>query len=461
MNDADSETPPSQHAALLEAAHTSAVRYLDGLRERAAGASAPAIDNLKANLPKSWPEKGMADAAILDLLDTLVAPATVASAGPRYFGFVTGGALPIGLAANWLAGAWDQNAFSMASSPASVLVEERAAAWLLEALDLDASAATAFVTGATMANFCGLAAARHAILKRAGWDVERDGLYGAPPLRVVVGEEAHPALLKALGFLGLGRARVEHVPVDSEGRMRSDSLPAMDTSTIVCAQAGNVNSGAFDPLRAIGEAARKAGAWMHVDGAFGIWARATPRLAHLADGAELADSIATDAHKWLNVPYDCGVVVVRSSADLNAAMSIGAAYLPTAEVREPLHFTPESSRRARGLEVWAVLASLGRDGLADLIDRNCALAARMSAALKAAGLEVLNEVSLNQVVVAFGDAQHTEQVVSAVQADGTCWCGPTHWQGQPAMRISVSSWATTAADIDRSAAAIVRIAASI
>ena len=443
---------------LLSQALASSLSYLRGLDRRPVGADEHSKRTLREALAPAWPANGLDDQAILQLLDQTAGPATVASAGRRYFGFVTGGALPVSLAANWLAGAWDQNAFSLASSPAAVLIEECAARWTLDALRLPADWGVGFVTGATLANFAGLAAARHALLARVGWDVESDGLYGAPPLRVVVGAEAHPAMFKALGFLGLGRNRVERVPVDSEGRLRVDALPVIDDTCIVCAQAGNVNSGAFDPLRQLGESVRAAGAWLHVDGAFGIWARASEELAHLADGAELAHSIATDAHKWLNVPYDSGIVVVQSPQALHGAMSIGAAYLPMAEVREPLHFSPESSRRARGVEVWAALASLGRAGLARMIERNCELARRMARQLDDAGIEVLNGVQLNQVVVAFGDEARTARVIAAIQRDGTCWCGPTRWRERAAMRISVSSWATTAADIDGSAEAIVRAA---
>ena len=458
MTDEDLLALERSRADLLKQAFSGAQDYFAGLDDRPVAATPEAVDALKAGLPGSWSDAGMADTEIVSLLRELAAPATVASAGRRYFGFVTGGALPVGLAANWLASTWDQNGFSMASSPAAVLLEEQAARWTLEALRLPAQSAAAFVTGATMANFCGLAAARHALLQRAGWDVERDGLFGAPELRVIVGAEAHPAMLKALGFIGLGRERVVRVPVDAQGAMRADALPELDERCIVCAQAGNVNSGAFDPIRALGQATSNSGAWLHVDGAFGIWARASKQLAHLAEGAELADSIATDAHKWLNVPYDSGIVTVRCAAALQGAMSIGAPYLPMEQVREPLQYTPESSRRARGIEVWAVLASLGREGLADLIERNCELASAMARSLSDSGLEVLNEVNLNQVVVGFADEERAGRVIAAIQAEGTCWCGPTHWRGRAAMRISVSSWATTGADIERSAAAIAKAA---
>jgi glutamate/tyrosine decarboxylase-like PLP-dependent enzyme len=289
--------------------------------------------------------------------------------------------------------------------------------------------------------------------------VEADGLFGAPPISVVVGREAHPTLFKSLGLLGLGRNRVVQVPVDAHGRMRADELPPLDGPTVVCVQAGNVNTGAFDPLTEICERAHAAGAWVHVDGAFGMWAAAAPSTARLAEGLAGADSWATDFHKWLNVPYDSGLALVRDAEALRTAMAITAEYLPTTSpFRNPSDFTPELSRRARGVEVWAALRSLGRRGVAELIERNCRQARRFSEGLRAAGFEVLNEVVLNQVLVSFGDADATNRVIAELQADGTCWCGGTVWQGQTAMRISVSSWATTDADVERSLDAILRIA---
>jgi glutamate/tyrosine decarboxylase-like PLP-dependent enzyme len=299
------------------------------------------------------------------------------------------------------------------------------------------------------------------VLTKAGWDVEADGLFGAPPIHVVVGDEVHPSLIKALGLLGLGRNRVERVPVDEQGRMRANEMPRLVGPTIVCAQAGNVNTGAVDPLAEICTRARESAAWVHVDGAFGLWAAAVPSLRHLTTGIEMADSWATDAHKWLNVPYDSGLAFVRSAAALRAAMSVSAEYLPPAGgLRNPSDYTPEMSRRARGVEIWAALMSLGRMGLIDLIERNCRLARRFATELSAAGHEILNDVVLNQVLVAFGDAAVTNRIVEAVQADGTCWCGGTVWHGRPAMRISVSSWATTDDDVSRSIEAIIKVAQS-
>jgi glutamate/tyrosine decarboxylase-like PLP-dependent enzyme len=300
------------------------------------------------------------------------------------------------------------------------------------------------------------------VLRRAGWDVEANGLFGAPEITVVVGEEVHPTLLKSLGLLGLGRSRVVRVPADHQGRMRVDAMPKLDGPTIVCAQIGNVNTGAFDPVATICDRAEEASAWVHVDGAFGLWAAATPELAHLVAGAERADSWATDCHKWLNVPYDSGVAFVRDADALRRAMAVTAEYLPTESThRNPSDFTPELSRRARGIEVWAALRQLGRSGAADLVERCCAHARRFAEGLEAAGHEVLNEVVLNQVLVAFGDADRTRRVIEGVQREGTCWCGGTEWQGRTAMRISVSSWATTEADVERSIDAILRVAAEV
>jgi len=391
---------------------------------------------------------------VLALLDEVASPATVASAGRRYYGFVTGGALPATVAASWLATAWDQNCFTATMSPAVAAIEQVTLGWLLEVLGLPREAGGAFVTGATMANLAGLAAARRAVLARAGWDVDQDGLHGGPRVRVVVGAEVHSTLRKALGILGLGRSAVQVVPVDEQGRLRADALPDLDGPTIVCLQAGNVNSGAFDPAAEVCAAAHAAGAWVHVDGAFGLWAAACPSRAHLARGFADADSWATDAHKWLNVPYDSGLVFVRDAVALRGALSISAPYLAQGAPREPGDFTPESSRRARAVEVWAALRSLGSRGLAELIERNCRQAQRFAARLSAAGAAILNDVVLNQVVVSFGDDARNRAVLARIAADGTCWCGPTVWRGRAAMRISVSSWATTDADVERSIDAI-------
>jgi len=441
---------------LLHDAALRASRYLDGLDERSVQPSADALARL-SELDEPLPEHPQPDAAVLQRLDELGSPATMASAGGRYFGFVVGGALPVSVAAHWLATAWDQNSANASGGPSTAAFELTSLRWLRELLGLPRDAAGAFVTGTTMGNLCALAAARHAVLERAGWDVEADGLFGAPAVTVVAGEEAHPTLFKALGVLGLGRNRVITVPVDGQGRMRADLLPKLTGPSIVCVQAGNVNTGAFDPLAQVCERAHGDGAWVHVDGAFGLWAQAAPSLRHLCAGVGEADSWATDAHKWLNVPYDSGLAFVRDANALRAAMSVTAAYLPASDgVRIPSDFTPELSRRARGVDVWAALSALGREGVAALVERCCAHARGFAQGLSAAGFQVLNEVVLNQVLVSFGDAQTTRGVVERLQADGTCWCGLTQWQGRVAMRISVCSWATTDADVQRSLAAMVK-----
>lgn len=443
---------------LLEKTAQRAIAYLETLDERPVAPSPEAVAKLSA-LDEPLPEEPSTPEEVVRLLDEVCTPATTAMAGPRYFGFVIGGALPATVAANWLAAAWDQNTGLYNPTPATSHIEQVALDWLLDLFDLPKTCGGAFVTGATTANFSALAAARHTLLQRAGWDVEADGLFGAPAITVLVGDEAHPTLFKSLGLLGLGRNRVVKVPVDSHGRMRADRLPPIDGPTVVCAQAGNVNTGAFDPLTEICERAHAGGAWVHVDGAFGLWALAAPSTAPLARGLKDADSWATDFHKWLNVPYDSGLALVRDPDALRAAMAITAEYLPTTSpFRNPSDFTPELSRRARGVEVWAALRSLGRLGVVELIERNCRQARRFSEGLRAAGFEVLNEVVLNQVLVSFGDAQATNRVIADLQADGTCWCGGTVWQGRTAMRISVSSWATTDEDIERSLNAMLRIA---
>jgi glutamate/tyrosine decarboxylase-like PLP-dependent enzyme len=441
---------------LLEETAHRAADYLAGLPERRVAPEPEAVRRLSA-LDVPLQDEPRDARRVLAELDELVTPATMAMAGPRFFGFVIGGALPAALAANWLAGAWDQNAGMHSVTPGVSQVEQVVIRWLNDLLGLPAGTAAAFVTGATMANFTALAAARHALLKRVGWNVEADGLFGAPPVTVIVGEEVHVTVLKALGMLGLGRNRVVRVPADAQGRMRADQLPRIEGPTVVCVQAGNVNSGAFDPIGDVCERAREAGAWVHVDGAFGLWAKASPRYAHLVRDMELADSWSTDGHKWLNVPYDCGIALLRDGGALAAAMAIQAAYIPAARMeRNPFDFTPEFSRRARGVEVWAALRSLGRRGLAEMIERNCAAARRFAERLRSAGCEILNDVVLNQVLVSFGEPEETQRVIAAVQADGTCWVGGTLWQGRTAMRISVCSWATTEADVEASVTAMLR-----
>jgi glutamate/tyrosine decarboxylase-like PLP-dependent enzyme len=437
-----------------------ASKYLDNLKTRPVYPSTAAIRRL-SQLGDRLPDSPVTPEEVLELLDDIGSPATVASAGGRYFGFVVGGSLPVALAASWLAAAWDQNAMCSASSPVGAKVEEIVIPWILDVLHLPEQCAGALVTGAMMANFTALAAARHSVLQKHGWDVEVDGLCGSPPVTVIVGEQAHPTLLKAVSLLGFGCNRLVRVPVDEQGRMRADAIPTTSGPSIICVQAGNVNTGAFDPAEEICQKAKASGSWVHVDGAFGLWAAAAPNRRHLASGVADADSWATDAHKWLNVPYDSGLVFVRDRTSLEAAMMPSVAYLPQGDCREPWKYTPEASRRARGVEIWAALRSLGRAGVAELIERTCRHATRFATGLRGAGHTILNDVALNQVLVCFGSEERTKRVLKAIQDDGTCWCGTASWLGKTAMRISVSSWATTDDDVERSLSAILRIAAAL
>jgi glutamate/tyrosine decarboxylase-like PLP-dependent enzyme len=443
--------------ALLKRAARAAMDYLEGVDGRGVAPTPEAVAALSA-LRGPLPPGPTNSEAVLHLLDTYGSPATVAKNNGRFFGFVNGGCLPTALAASWLVSAWDQNAAFFVQSPTAIVLEEIALEWVRQLLGLPEGTGGAVVTGATMANFTALAAARHALLARAGWDVEADGLFGAPPITVVVGAEAHASVTKALGLLGLGRKRVVRVPVDGQGRMKTDALPAMDGRTILCLQAGNVNTGAFDAAAAICPVARAAGAWIHVDGAFGLWAAASPEYRKFTKGFDQADSWATDAHKWPNIGYDCGIALVRDPEALRAAMSIQASYLSLGEHREPSDYNPELSRRARGVELWAGLRSLGWSGMAEIVERTSSHARRFAAGLKAAGFQVLNDVVINQVLVSFGTPERTLRTIARLQAEGTCWCGSTVWQGQTAMRISVSSWTTTREDVERSLAAMVKAA---
>lgn len=435
--------------------------YLEQVRERRVAPRPEDVLKLE-QLGGPLPDAPCDPQQVVAMLDEFGSPATVATTGGRYFGFVIGGTLPAVLAANWLAGTWDQNAAMQVMSPVATKLEEIVQSWVLDLLGLPASAAIGFVTGTTMANFSGLAAARSAILRKSGWNLEEDGMFGAPPIHVVVGQEVHVSLLRALTMLGLGRSRVTIVPADGQGQMRADSLPKLDEKTVVCIQAGNVNTGAFDPAKEVCTQAREAGAWVHVDGAFGMWAALSPDYAQMVEGATEADSWAIDCHKWLNVPYDSGLVAVREPEHLRRALSWGnAAYLAQGTGREPWQYTPDASRRARGIELWAALRSLGRSGLRELVERNCRQARLFASRLQAAGFKVLNEVVLNQVLVEFGGPEETQRVIREIQSEGTCWCGGTVWQGHTAMRISVSSWATTDEDVERSAAAMIRIAVGV
>jgi glutamate/tyrosine decarboxylase-like PLP-dependent enzyme len=447
----------------LEAAFRHASTYLDTVADRHVGATATAAE-LRQALGGPLPSAGQDPVEIIDRLARAGATGTVATQGPRYFGFVVGGSMPAALGADWLVSAWDQNAGIYVLSPLVAVVEDIVAGWLRDLVG-QPDAAVGFVTGCQMANFTALAVARHHVLRQAGWDVEANGLFGAPPIDVMVSDESHYTIFNALRFLGLGSARVTRVPTDDQGRMRADALAeALARGTgpcIVAAQAGNVNTGAFDPIDAIADACEKRGAWLHVDGAFGLWALASGSRAHLVRGIARADSIATDAHKWLNVPYDCGIVITRHREAHRAAMTLHAAYIETSDAeRDPHDYVPEESRRGRAVTVYAALASLGREGLGALVDRCSDHARRMAERLSAhPHARILNDVVLNQVLVRIeppgqdADAA-TRAVIAAVQQEGTCWLGGTTWHGMAAMRVSVANWSTTEEDIDRSAQAI-------
>jgi glutamate/tyrosine decarboxylase-like PLP-dependent enzyme len=443
---------------LLADAADRAIRYLRELDERAVAPDAAAVAGLQL-FSEPLPEQPMDPFTTLRLLDEAGSPATVASAGGRYFGFVIGGSLPAAVAASWLATAWDQNNALPVMSPVAAHLHEVVTGWLVDVFGLPTGTAAAFLTGASMASTTALTAARDQQLAKVGWDVQTRGLFGAPELTVVIGESAHSTVLKALGMLGLGRDRVVRVPVDEQGRMRGDQLPAgVDGAVVVCAQAGDVNSGAFDPFVEIVDWARRLEAWVHVDGAFGLWALADPSRSHLTAGLAGADSWATDGHKWLNVPYDSGIALVRRPEDLRRSFASVAGYLPPDDGFEAMHHTPQASQRPRQIEIWAAMRTLGRQGLAELVVRNCDHARVLASKVQEAGLDVLNEVVLNQVLVRAASDQMTLSLIDAVQADGTCWCGPTIWRGRPAMRVSVSGWATTNDDVERSAAAITKAA---
>ncbi len=443
---------------LLTDAASRGVAYREAGAERAVAPSADAVAGA-AQFIEPMPETGSEDRDVLAMLDDVGSPATVMMTGPRYFGFVIGGSLPVTVATNWLTTAWDQNVGMHEITPVTSTLERVAMNWMIDLFELPPETAAAFVTGATVANFTALAAARNRVYSDIGWNVEADGLIGAPPVTIIVSEETHPTVFKSLGLLGFGRNCVVRAPVDAQGRVDPVRFPKIDGPTIICTQAGNVNTGAFDPVGEICDLAKPKGAWVHVDGAFGLWARASEDRSHLCSGFEAADSWATDAHKWLNVPYDSGVAFVRDAAALKSAMAITAEYLMTeTEFRNPSDFTPELSRRARGVDVWAALKSLGRKGLAEMIDGCCENARRFEAGLRAAGYEILNDVVLNQVLVSFGDDATNREVIDGIQREGTCWCGVTVWQGKTAMRISVCNWSTTHEDVDRSLEAILNIA---
>jgi glutamate/tyrosine decarboxylase-like PLP-dependent enzyme len=432
-------------AGVLQAAATAALEYAQSIDDRLVVPDAEALAGL-ATFDEALADAGADPLSTLRLLHDVGSPATLATTGARYFGFVIGSAYPVALGSAWLLSAWDQNAALPAMSPVAAKLHDVVRTWLVDLLRLPADTAVAFVTGATVANASCLAAGRDAVLAGLGWDAQAEGLFGAPAFQVVIGERAHSTLSKSLGLVGLGRERVTVVPADDQGRMRADLLPDLDGPVLVCAQAGDVNSGAFDPFDEIADWLSGRSGWLHVDGAFGLWALADPTRAHLVAGLERADSWATDGHKWLNVTYDCGIAFVRQPADLRRTFAAAAGYLPPDAGFEAMHHTPQSSQRARQIEVWSVLRTLGRQGVADLVVGACHAATTIAGRLYAGGLTILNDVVLNQVLVRMVDGPTTEALVAEVQSDGRIWCGPTQWDGATAMRISVSSWKTGLAD---------------
>jgi len=438
--------------ALLDQTASLAAEFYETLDERPVYPRA-GLDELRAGLGGALPETPTDARTVIAELAAAADPGLVAEPSGRYFGFVIGGTVPAALAADWLTTTWDQNAGLYVGSPAASVVEEVAGAWLIELLGLPADATFGFVTGGQMAHFTALAAARHHVLKNAGWDVERDGLTGSPRIRVVVGERRHGTVDRALRMLGLG-APTDVIPSDANGRMLAELLRLTDEPTIVCAQAGDVNTGAFDPFHTVADARDGApNAWLHVDGAFGLWASAVPSLRHLTDGAERADSWAVDAHKWLNVPYDNGVAFTVHPDSHRGAFSARAAYLVfDDETRDELDWNPEHSRRARGFTVYAAIRALGRAGIQEIVERCCAHARRFADGLAELGAEVLNDVELNQVLFRFPDDEQTTRVLQAVQEEGSSWMGGTTWNGRPAIRISVSNWQTSDADVERTLA---------
>lgn len=444
----------SLHKALYQQAMEYAFDYLDTLRERPVYPTEAALAALDA-LDEPMPEQATEAAAVLKLLHDVGSPATTAQGGGRYFGFVNGGVMPAALAARLLADVWDQNAALHVMSPIVAKLEQLCEAWLVDLLDLPADTAAGFVSGTSTANLCGLLAGRHAILRRQGWDVNARGMFNAPPIRVVMSAAAHAAVRKALAIIGVGAAQIEIIAADGQGRFDARQLPPLDDRTLLILQAGNVNSGAFDPFVRLCGAARQAGAWVHIDGAFGLWARACSATAALTDGIELADSWAVDGHKTLNSPYDNGIALCRDRRALAGALQADGAYLQFSQNRDGMMYTPEMSRRARSIELWALLKSLGRSGIDRLIRQLCQRARQFAGELDKRGFRILNDVVFNQVLVACDTPGLTVRTLQAIQAGRVCYCGGSQWHGEPVIRISVCSWRTTPADVRRSAQAFV------
>ncbi len=435
----------------FQTAYKAARQYMSSLDERSVMPDEVALRALKG-LHEPLPQMPSLDVSVIEQLGKVGGAATVATTGGRFFGFVVGGALPVSIAASWLASSWDQNAGSWLLSPVAGELEVIAGQWLLEILDLPRDSAFGFVTGATMATYSSIASARSSLLNRKGYDVKQKGLTGAPRLRVVMSEEIHPTNTAALGYAGIGLDQIEYCPVDAQGRIIPNKMPELDDLTIVMLQAGNINSGSFDDFKTVCRKARAAGAWVHVDGAFGLWARVSAEKKYLTEGVELADSWSVDGHKWLNLPQDSAVYVCRDHAAVHDVFGVSATYLMKDENRQPNNFTPELSRRARGIEYWAAFKSLGASGIASIVERTCGYARKFSDGLESAGYKILNDVVLNQVVFIADDEENSRRALKYIQDSGRMWLGPTTWKDQYAMRISVSSAATTKADVEESLA---------
>ena len=439
---------------LLDQARQYVYEYIDAVDQRTVFPDATALKNLE-RFDEPLPEGSQAGADVLEMLHAYGAPATVAQTGGRYFGFVNGGIVPTALAARWMADAWDQNPALYVISPIVGKLEQVCENWLRELLELPDGTVAGYVGGSSTATLCGLAAARYELLRRLDWDVNAQGLFGAPPIRVIVSQQAHSSVFKALALLGLGKDRIERVPADNQGRIDVSRIPALDDRCLLLLQAGNVNTGAFDAFEEICAPANKNDAWVHVDGAFGLWVKASRARRSLAQGLELADSWSVDGHKTLNTPYDCGIVLCRQQDALVAAMQASGAYIQYSQHRDGMMHVPEMSRRARAIDLWATLKYLGRNGVAELIDGMCERAAQFAEQLAGHRFHILNEVVFNQVLVAGDTPVQTREILAAIQASGVCWCGGTQWADEPAIRISVSSWATTPDDVDRSVNAFV------
>jgi len=443
--------------SLLQQAQGYAIEYIDSIAHRSVFPLATDIAGLTA-FDETLPDQPCTAAALLESLHVIGSPATVAQTGGRYFGFVNGSTRSAALAARWLVDVWDQNSALYIMSPVVSELERICERWLTELFGLPDDTALGLVGGSSASNFCGLAAGRNELLRRCGWDVNTKGLFGAPEIRVVTGEQAHATVFKALALLGLGKERVEIVPTDNQGRMLGPDLPALDDRTLVIAQAGNVNTGAFDPLEEICEQARAVNAWVHIDGAFGLWAGASRASYHLYRGAEQADSWSADAHKTLNAPYDCGIILCRHREALINAMQAdqaSASYIQWSEHRDGMLYTPDMSRRARAADLWVTIKHLGKLGIENLVDQLCRRAQEFAEKLLDQGFEILNEVVFNQILVSCGNPELTVSTLEQIQVSGECWCGGTTWSGDPVIRISVCSWKTTAGDVDRSVRAFV------